>query len=261
MRKAAGRARGCTWLGKAGAYRLGRHPLFWLAFAWALTHRLARVAELSAWAIPIEVCFFAAVAAQPASSRAGAGALAALAPGVLAGVRAIALAELALACGHARSRPQRLLPAQQAAQAIADDWARHHPGTALGWVGGAADAPCWPLRLPHALPGLPIPPCSTPTRVGAAGRHPTVPARLPQHHRQRPAPTPRVSTYAAVAGARQAQRRRDRRAAPGLALSRRPLCTPSLTPAEIVRKHLQRSACMPTARNVGNAVLSVSARA
>lgn len=140
--------------------------LFWLAFTpWALTlgFGVAGVAELSTpWAIPIGFAFSLLWLRnlQAAVPGATARALAALHRAFWPVLGAIALAGLALAWSHARSGHSGYYrPSFEAAQAIADDWARRHPGTALGWVGGAwaENALLAFYALPHArtLPGLP----------------------------------------------------------------------------------------------------------
>lgn len=141
--------------------------LFWLAFMpWAMTlgFGIAGIAELSTpWAIPIGFAFSLLwlrnlQAAMPTGATARA--LAALHRAFWPVLGGVVLLALALAWFNARSgKPDYYRPSEQAAQAIAHDWAQRHPGTPLGWVGGAwaENALVAFYALPHArtLPGLP----------------------------------------------------------------------------------------------------------
>jgi 4-amino-4-deoxy-L-arabinose transferase-like glycosyltransferase len=151
----------CSWRATGWA-----DTLFWLALMpWALTliFGIAGVVELSTpWAIPIGFAFSLLwlrnlqAAAPDATARAQAALHRALWP-VLA---AILLISVAFAISNAQSdKDSYYRPTEDAAQAIAADWAQRHPDLPLGWVGGdwAENALLAFYALPHVrtLPGLP----------------------------------------------------------------------------------------------------------
>ena len=140
--------------------------LFWLAcMPWALTlaFGVAGIAELSTpWAIPIGFAFSLLWLRnlQTAVPHATARALVALHRGLWPILGGIVLIGLGLAWNNAHSdNPDYYRPSAEAAQAIAEDWAKRHPNIPLGWVGGAwaenALLAFYALPSARTLPGLP----------------------------------------------------------------------------------------------------------
>ncbi|MBY0454937.1 MAG: glycosyltransferase family 39 protein [Burkholderiaceae bacterium] len=140
--------------------------LFWLACTpWALTlaFGIAGIAELSTpWAIPIGFAFSLLWLRnlQTAAPAVTVRALVALHRAFWPALAAVVLVGLTLAWANGRSgNPDYYRPSAEAAEAIAQDWAKRHPNTPVGWVGGAwaENALLAFYALPNArtLPGLP----------------------------------------------------------------------------------------------------------